>query len=241
MDKGRIRLRRSFACMIICCLAVMLTGCMIDSEEAEEQESWADVLNNTFTDDHFEYLRPAFNTIGGQSPGCAIFRSENYPDSEITVRDTGDELITDYYKIVYDRESEEYFKNYFADRFECDDCSVNYWNNDQDATPICRMTAEEYIRDYVDLNTAEVIIYRKDGDFPDTDDMKDILTDICKERDEICVFTVYFCTEETSFEEAENNCDLVYYVSMTERNNIKRIYYRNKDGDSHDLLWEYSW
>ena len=94
-------------------------------------------------------------------------------------------LYTNYYDILYKSESEEYFSDYFSGKFKCDGCDVKIYNRRKE-TPIRIMSAEEYIKDYVDLNGVDVIIYRKDGVFPDKNDMKDILVNICKERDEVC-------------------------------------------------------
>lgn len=104
------------------------------------------------------------------------------------------------------------------------------------------MTAEEYIRDYVDLNKAEVIIYRKDGVFPDENDMKEILINICKERDEVCVFTVYCCTEKTTMEEAENTYECCFDIHMDAEHSIRYIKCRYKeDNNSNYLVSDYRW
>ena len=103
------------------------------------------------------------------------------------------------------------------------------------------MSAEEYIKDYVDLNGVDVIIYRKDGVFPDKNDMKDILVNICKEKDEVCNFTLYCCKEKTTIENVKNTCECYFHVSMETENSISHMYYKYKEGKEYDLLWNYSW
>ena len=228
--------------IILCCLGILLTGCFISSEEYNGQSSWVDQMNNTFTDDHFEYGGPAFDPIGGQSPAMAIVRSENFPQEEISLLDTEEGLFTNYNVILYRSEAEEYFTDYFSGKFECDECEVKYWNQNDDATPIQSMSANEYIRDYVDLNKAKVVIYRKDGMFPDEHDMQDILIGICKDRDEICNFTLYFCKEKTTMEEAANTCECYFDLYMDAAHSIRYICYKYKDDNNRSyLVSDYSW
>ncbi len=215
----------------VCSFTILFTGCFIKKEEAVKQNDWVDQMNNTFSDDHFEYGGPAFNPIGGQSPNCAIVKSEKYPQEEIQVLETEKGLFTNYNKILYETEAEEYFAGYFSGKFECDGCEAKFWNHDQEATPIIRMTADEYIRDYVQLNEVKVIIYRKDGIFPDKDDMTEILISICKERNEVCNFTVYCCKEKTTIEEAEDVCECYFELRMDTDHSIRYSRYKYKDDD----------
>lgn len=240
MDTRRINSITLAAGIIMCSLVVLLSGCLLNKEEYNEQKSWVDLMNDTFTDDHFEYGGPAFNSIGAQSSYCAVIKSEKYPQEEIGVFKDENRLYTNYYDILYKSESEEYFSDYFSGKFKCDGCDVKIsrW---QKETPIRIMSAEEYIKDYVDLNGVDVIIYRKDGVFPDKNDMKDILINICKERDEVCDFTLYCCKEKTTRENVKNTCECYFHVFMGTENSISHMNCKYKEGKEYDLLWNYSW
>ena len=99
--------------IILCILAALFTGCIISKEETKEQKKWGDQMNNTFTDDHFEYSRPAFDVLGGQSEYEAMIKSEKFPDEEIFVRQTEEGLITNYNQILFSAEAEDFVINYF--------------------------------------------------------------------------------------------------------------------------------
>ena len=133
MNTRSVYFKTVAAGIILGSIIILFTGCFISEEESNEQQNWIDQMNNTFTDDHFEYGGPAFNPIGGQSSTMAIVISEKYPQEEIGLLKTENGLITDYNNIIYRAEAEKYFCSYFSGKFECDDCEVRYWNQKDDS------------------------------------------------------------------------------------------------------------
>ena len=242
MDRRKNTFRKAtVAGILLCFLSVLFTGCLISKEELNEQEKWVDQMNSAFTDDHFEYVRPGFDSLGGQSENEALVRSEKYPGEEIFIRETENSLITDYNSVRYKNEAENYVFEYFSGKFKCDDLQVRYSNNTR-FTPIKDLSCDEFIQNYVHLDRVEIIICQKDGNFPDKEVMNEEIIGICKERDEICSFQIYCCKDKSSFEDAEKNCECVYSLCMYEERKIEYIRYEDKESSNVSFLTrDYTW
>ena len=73
MDTRRINSITLAAGIIMCSLVVLLSGCFLNKEEYNEQKSWVDLMNDTFTDDHFEYGGPDFTNQNPKNTFLTIF------------------------------------------------------------------------------------------------------------------------------------------------------------------------
>ena len=242
MDLRKNTFRKAtVAGILLCFLSTLITGCMISKQEAIEQKKWVEQMNEAFTDDHFKYQGAGFDILGGQAANEARVKSEKYPNEEIFVWGPSDDLTSNYNSIRYQKESEDYFRDYFTSKFVCDDCKVRD-NSLRRASPVKDMSAEEYVQNYLQMKYVDIIIYRKSGVFPDSEVMTEKIIDICKDRDEICEFNIYCCKDKTSFENAENTCECYYHLSMHEKGKIDTLRYESKEqSGTVFLLREYTW
>lgn len=233
--------KATVAGILLCFLSTLFTGCKLSKKDAKEQKKWVEQMNEIYPDDHFEYVKPYhYNTSIFEEKNEAIVRSENYPNEEISVRGPSNELSSNYNCIRYEKETEEYVYDYFSDKFVCDDYEISYQIHDT-FSPVENMSAEEYFQNYVDLNRIEIIIYRKDGIFPDKETMKEKLIDICKDRDEIFSFYVYCCKSKTSFSNADNTCECYYSLDMYEKRKINSLRYNDSSISEPLLVGGYAW
>ncbi|MBO4473779.1 MAG: hypothetical protein J5750_02570 [Clostridiales bacterium] len=221
--------------LIVCMCSVFFTGCLSRSE-IKEQKKWVKEMNETFTDDEFEYISGAYNGIIGQSNTCACVRSKKYPDAEIKVmiREDGS-LETNYNSIRYHDEVEEYITEYIEDYFPGDSLEVEF-SQVYALSPVEDMSLKKYIKNCVEFRKVNVTLIRKDGDFPSDDEMVGILTDIAIDREEACLITVYCCTEKPQDSVKDSVC--YYSLTMSKKDKINSISVASNGGKERTVLLE---
>ena len=223
--------------MAVCLIASLFSGCLSPMESAA-QKKWVKKLSKVFDDDKFEYVGPGSSTPFGVNSRVARVKSKEYPDAEIIVRKNNDgELVTNYNYIRYQEDVQEYVEEYFDGAFDCEDYEIELKLTDP-VTPIEDISKKEFIKDYLRFNRINVIIYKEDGNFQDDEEIRDILIDVVKDRDEACCITLYCCTEETDAHTRGKECECFYTLTMNKKNTINSLIVSRNGGKERTVLLE---
>jgi len=222
-------------------LAGMLTGCVVGKAGREKQKQWVEEMNKTFKDTHFEYVGPEQGEFGAEAN---IARMKADDGLGCRVKKLNGKLLTDYNYYRYVDDVDEYFYDYFGDWVEdiCDSYEVSHVAGSDDIySPLEDISAEEYIEKYVDCDTVYVFLYEPSGDFLSEDEMRDLLINVCKDREEACVIKIYWYTEKPEKDDRFKTYVEDYSLYMKEKGTIRNIYHNYKDPakEDHYVLQDY--
>ncbi|MBO4689226.1 MAG: hypothetical protein J5636_12025 [Clostridiales bacterium] len=244
MSKVCARYKNVAAILLLVAMLFVLAGCKDKKANTEDElRGWVEKLDNTFSDDHFEYERFYQNVLDGNGGymdgmGTVVVKSEKYPDQKIYISNNfnseGEPPYTNYNSIRYKEDMEEYIKGVFEEHFSCDSCEVQYLC--EPTTPIEYMSFNTYLQKYARFSHVDVIIYKKDGAFTAQEQTVDELIRIVKERNEVCKITLYYCTEESA--DPFQNYDYCYKLHMEERHEIRVITVESPGSDEPETLVE---
>ena len=162
---------------IICSVLFSLTSCY------RYQEKWVNELAGEFPDDTFTYDGVEPGELGPHGD-IARVSSADYPDYMIRIiKDDNGELITNYNYYRYKEQIDGYFRDYMEAFFDCDAMNVNYTSHAyrSEYTPIEDISFDRFMERNVTWNCIGIRLFYED-EYPDDEQMKDILLSILQEN-----------------------------------------------------------
>ena len=234
--RRRVMSKHSIIGIALVLVMVLTSGCYYFSR-GKDQEC-VDEMNKAFPDDHFEYLEPVYSDETLQSKDFYV-SSKNYPDMKIRVKKSGSEVLTNYNLKRYEKEIEDYFHDYFESWYgnRCDLFEVSYNAMDNNMTPATDMTSEEYIKTCVTCNCVSVYLFSTDMSYLSEEENREILLDICRDREEACRIYVQWAQKKTG-DWTPDDYNIQYTLDMKDKDTIEylAVRYQDYNGESRELV-----
>lgn len=230
-------IRTSAFATAICLVACLLCGCM-SQQEKTQQKLWINKLSQVYSDDKFEYLGPLTGE-NGERYDVARAKSKEYPNEEILVKKVNGLLMSNYNHIRYQEDEKEYIEEYFDGLFECDSFKIEYDPIDP-YSPARDYSAEEYVEEYVQFRQVRVTLIKEDGNFLSEEEMAGKILDIAKDRDEVCLITIYCCKQKPKDPAKESEC--YYHLTMNKERRVESISVASEGGKKrHNVMENVTW
>lgn len=212
-----------------------------NGELSEQNQKWVEKMNDTFPDDHFEYVGYSKDYLTGvgdlKNKNMIVVSSEKYPDSEIRIGYYDSEkkyLVTNYNYVRYNEERKDYYDELMREYFKCDDLAINYVTFYKQYSNVNDYDALEFIQHHSVFNISVSLKY--EGDFPSQEEITRIIDQIIENEDREVRLVIYLShTTVHELDNSEGSEDYTLYMdSPTHISYLKRHIVHYDRPDHHD-------
>lgn len=203
-----------------------------------QQNGWIKKLSKAFPDDTFTFNGHPKEELTGVNYDVVIVKSELYPDANISLWKVRGDLRTNYLALAYEKDIYDELYRVLDNRFPCSSYVISQvYEDTYKGYPVEDIGSKKFIKDYMDYKCQVLLFCDDESQFPDDDEIKEILYDLIEDEPHIYTLQLYYFDakdEELAKDEPLKYYKVRYQLFMTEEDLIKNIYVDYCGGTEND-------